>query len=226
MFASHRFLPEAIPASISYVHQNAFSSRGVTSGSSYIFQPTVAASAGNKVTLFASIYSATGAAATDKPTGVTDSAGNTWTTDVVQAATGGYVAMGVFSSNLTTALSTSSNITVALGGALSGSSTVYWKMDEWHFPSATGVDKIGTGTSSFGKSCTAQLSASTTNSQDLLLAAVDWQSSAGTVSGPTGFSQLADGVWYALPGNESRFSASFSWTNDSNAAGILVAYLP
>jgi hypothetical protein len=227
MFAARRFLPEALRPTVVYVQNNAstISNKSLSSGaSSFSFSPTTAPAAGHKLILAIHIVFGSGTGATDLVTSVSDSAGNTWTVDNAAAASGSYANAAICSSNLTSSLTLSSTITVTLGGAVSATASYGYILDEWNFPTSLGVDQIANGLTSYAKSNTATFASSTTDPQDLLISMLTTQSSAGTTITPSNYAKTAGGMYYSQPLSVGKFSASYTWTNSSNAVGLLVAY--
>jgi hypothetical protein len=224
MLASRRFDPPAIPPSVALLGVLSSTSATKSSGTTQVITPTTGAPAGSKVTLTLQLKSGSSTAMTISS--ITDSVGNTWTVDATKTATSNYATAVVASSNLTTALATSTPITLTVSTSFVSGGSVVWCLTAWSFPTATGVDTSGTGVAGDTTTGTVTLAATTTQRQDLVLVALGWQSSPGTVTGPNGYLQLSTYCWYSLPGADGKFSATFSWVNSENAALCLVAYLP
>lgn len=223
MIAAHRFLktPSATNQ-ISYIRRN-YAANTYPSGTVTSFSPSVSVVAGHKAIMFLNIYS--GAGTTRSVTSVTDSVGNTWAVDYNGPSPNGRTSSAFCSSNISSTLSTSSIITVNLSGSLGSSSYITGALDEWSFPVGAGVDKSA-GTSTYGTTISTQLSTPTTNSLDLIISGVAWQAGVSNVTGPTGYTRIADNLWYMLALSKQQYSASYSWTNNSNTSAALVAYLP
>lgn len=223
MIAAHRFFkPQGLINTISYVKRN-YAANTYPSGNNTSFSPSTAALVGHRVIMFLNIYS--GAATTQTVTSVTDNVGNTWTVDYNGPSPNGRTSSAFCSSNIANTLTPSSVITVNFSGTLGSSSYVTGCVDEWVFPAGAGVDKTA-GTSTYGTTASSQFSAPTTNAVDLVITGIAWQSGVSAVTGPTGYTRIADNLWYYLPTSKQQFSTSYSWTGNSNTSLSMVAYLP
>jgi hypothetical protein len=219
MLASRRLEPIALQPSISLEGLVGSGSANFSSSNpAYSFSPTSNVGTGSKIIMHLSANSS------DTISSITDSSGNTWTVDSHVSSLNDYISTTIASGNITTALSTSSTITINM--SVSSSAAVSWRIYQWNFPSVAGVDTYGNSSIGDTTTGTANLNAITTNAQDLIIATINWQSGIGTLTPPFAFTEIAASIWYALPGRTGRFSSSFGWTNGSNASLCLVAYLP
>lgn len=203
---------------ITFVRSNAANST-YPSTTTATFTLTTQPTAGHKCIFTFGLFAANGPTTISS---VVDSNGNSISVDATGTAESNQVAF-MCSSKPTTTFGT---ITVTFAATVGAGSTFDYNCDEFSGFTSGAVDKTGSSGSAYGTSSTATLSSATTNAGDFIATCIMSEAATGTITNPSGYTVLSDGLCYYLPGTTGTFSAEFSWVDDANVSQIIVAYLP
>lgn len=159
---------------------------------------------------------------------IADTQSNTWSIDTQTAATARTISL--VRAKLTTALTTDDTITITMSAAQSVAATGLEFSGVWGVSPLDGnVSVLGSAVTSLASGNTAAL----TNSNQLVVTGCGWASAPGTITVPTGYTEvlptgaggLQDVAYKYITGTKAAQAATWAWVNAVNCADGVVTYL-